>query len=74
MDTFASEGYFASLIDYTTNELVANLFGGLHVAGPKRMEAALEKGVPTVVVPGAANIIVLSSEEALQTKYEGDIE
>ena len=71
MDTFASEGYFAGLLDYTTNELVANHFGGLHVAGPKRMEAALEKGVPTVVVPGAANIIVLSSEEALHSKYEG---
>ena len=71
MDTFASEGYFTGLLDYTTNELVANHFGGLHVAGPKRMEAALEKGVPTVVVPGAANIIVLSSEEALHSKYEG---
>jgi uncharacterized protein (UPF0261 family) len=34
------------------------------------MEAALENGVPTVVAPGAANIIVLSREEALQSKYD----
>ena len=34
------------------------------------MEAALEKGIPTVVTPGAANIIVLSSEEALHSKYD----
>lgn len=70
MDTLVTEGYFAGVLDFSTNELVANNFGGLHVAKPGRMEAALEKGVPTVVAPGAANIIVLSREEALQSKYD----
>ena len=55
---------------FSTNELVANNFGGLHVAKPGRMEAALELGVPTVVAPGAANIIVLSREKALLAKYD----
>jgi uncharacterized protein (UPF0261 family) len=71
MDTFAAEGYFSGILEYTTNELVANNFGGLHAAKPGRMEAALEMGVPTVVTPGAANILVLSSEEARQPKYDG---
>jgi uncharacterized protein (UPF0261 family) len=71
MDTLAGEGFFAGVLDYSTNELVANNFGGLHVAKPGRMEAALEMGVPTVVAPGAANILVLSSEEALLSKYDG---
>ena len=70
MDTLVSEGYFAGVLDFSTNELVANNFGGLHVAKAGRMEAAIEKGVPTVVAPGAANIIVLSREEALRPKYE----
>ena len=70
MDTLVAEGYFAGVLDFSTNELVANNFGGLHVAKPGRMEAALEKGVPTVVAPGAANIIVLSREEALQSEYD----
>jgi uncharacterized protein (UPF0261 family) len=70
MDTLVSEGYFAGVLDFSTNELVANNFGGLHVAKPSRMEAALQRGVPTVVAPGAANIIVLSREEALQPKYD----
>jgi uncharacterized protein (UPF0261 family) len=70
MDTLASEGFFAGVLDFSTNELVANNFGGLHVAKPARMEAAIESRVPTVVAPGAANIIVLSSEEALQPKYD----
>ena len=70
MDTLADEGYFAGVMDFSTNELVANNFGGLHVAKPERMEAALERGIPTVVAPGAANIIVLSREEALQKQYD----
>jgi uncharacterized protein (UPF0261 family) len=71
MDTLIRDGFFAGVLDFSTNELVANNFGGLHVAKPSRMEAALEIGVPTVVTPGAANIIVLSSDEALQSKYDG---
>jgi uncharacterized protein (UPF0261 family) len=69
MDTLADEGFFAGVLDFSTNELVANNLGGLHVAKPGRMEAAIHKGVPTVVAPGAANILVLSAEEALQPKY-----
>jgi len=71
MDTLADEGFFAGVLDFSTNEIVANNFGGLHVAKPGRMEAAINKAVPTVVAPGAANIIVLSSEEALLSKYDG---
>ena len=70
MDALAGEGFFAGVLDFSTNELAANNFGGLHVAKPGRMEAALESGVPTVVAPGAANIIVLSREEALLSKYD----
>lgn len=69
MDTLAGEGFFAGVLDFSTNELVANNLGGLHVAKPARMESALEMGVPTVVAPGAANILVLSAEDALQAKY-----
>jgi uncharacterized protein (UPF0261 family) len=71
MDTLAGEGFFAGVLDFSTNELVANNLGGLHVAKPGRMEAALETGIPTVVAPGAANILVLSSAEALLPKYDG---
>ncbi len=70
MDTLAAEGFFAGVLDFSTNELVANNFGGLHVAKPGRMEAAIKSEIPTVVAPGAANIIVLSAEEALQPRYD----
>ncbi len=70
MDTLAGEGVFAGVLDFSTNELVANNLGGLHVAKHGRMEAAIKKGVPTVVAPGAANILVLSADEALLPKYD----
>ena len=40
------------------------------MAKPGRMEAAIKSEIPTVVAPGAANIIVLSAEEALQPRYD----
>lgn len=71
MDALAAEGFFAGVLDFSTNELVANNLGGLHVAKAARMEAALQRGIPTVVAPGAANILVLSSTEAQLSKYDG---
>jgi uncharacterized protein (UPF0261 family) len=71
MDSLAREGYFEAVIDYSTNELVGNHFGGLHQAKAERMDAALESGLPAVIVPGAVSIIVLSREEALDPRYDG---
>ena len=70
MEKLAGERCFGGVLGFSTNELVANDLGGLHVAKSGRMEAALEKGSPTVVAPGAANILVLTSEEALLSKYD----
>jgi uncharacterized protein (UPF0261 family) len=71
MDSLAREGYFAGVLDFSTNELVGNNFGGLHRSKAERMDAALQTGVPTIVAPGAVSIIVLSREEALEQRYDG---
>lgn len=71
MEDLAREGYFTGIIDFSTNELVANLFGGLHVSRPERMEVLMESGLPVIVAPGALNLIVLSKEDAQAPKYDG---
>jgi uncharacterized protein (UPF0261 family) len=58
-------------LDFSTNELVANLFGGLHVARPERLRILMELGLPVVVAPGALSLIVLSKEDAMDPKYDG---
>jgi uncharacterized protein (UPF0261 family) len=71
MEDLAREGYFTGIVDFSPNELVANLFGGLHVSRPERLEVLMELGLPTIVAPGALSLIVLSKEEALESKYNG---
>ena len=71
MDDLVRQNYFTGILDFSPNELVANLYGGLHQCKPDRMEAAMELGMPVIVAPGSSSIIVLSREEALDKKYEG---
>jgi uncharacterized protein (UPF0261 family) len=70
MDDLVRQNYFAGILDFSPNELVANLYGGLHQCKHDRMEAAMELGLPVIVSPGASSIIVLSREEALDDRYE----
>ncbi|MFN2273567.1 MAG: Tm-1-like ATP-binding domain-containing protein [Anaerolineales bacterium] len=71
MDDLVRQNYFAGILDFSPNELVANLFGGLHQCKSDRMEPAMEQGMPVIVAPGSSSIIVLSREEALAEGYEG---
>jgi uncharacterized protein (UPF0261 family) len=58
----------------TIAEIGAHLTGGLHDAGPDRMEAAVAMGIPLVLVPGAADTVVLPPMSALPEKFrEGRI-
>jgi len=70
MDDLVRQNYFTGILDFSPNELVANLYGGLHQCKPDRMEPAMEQGMPVIVAPGSSSIIVLSREEALLGKYE----
>jgi len=70
MDDLVRQSYFTGILDFSPNELVANLFGGLHQCKPDRMEPAMEQAMPVIVAPGSCSIIVLSREEALEDRYE----
>jgi uncharacterized protein (UPF0261 family) len=65
MEELIRQGYFAGVLDYTPHEIVDELFGGLHSAGPQRLEAAGEIGIPQVIVPGCLDFILMGSLESL---------
>jgi uncharacterized protein (UPF0261 family) len=71
MEGFIRDGIVQGVLDMTLAEIGAHLVGGLHDAGPKRLEAAIEKGIPQVLVPGAADTIVLPPMSALPDKFKG---
>lgn len=58
------------VLDMTLAEIGAHLVGGLHDAGPGRLDAAIEMKIPTVLVPGGADTIVLPPMDALPDKFK----
>ena len=74
MEQFIRDGVIHGVLDMTIAEIGAHLTGGLHDAGPDRMEAAVSMKIPLVVVPGAADTVVLPPMSALPEKFrEGRI-
>ena len=69
MEKLMSMGRIQGVMDMTLAEIGAHLAGGLHDAGPRRMEKAAELGLPQVIVPGAADTIVLPPRDQVPEKF-----
>lgn len=70
MERFITEGMIQGVMDMTIAEVGGHLLKGLHDAGPHRLEAAVAKGIPMVLVPGAADTIVLPPIDEVPEKYK----
>ena len=57
MEALARGGFLAGVLDATTTELADDLVGGVLSAGPDRLEAAGELGLPQVVSVGALDMV-----------------
>jgi uncharacterized protein (UPF0261 family) len=55
-ESLARDGSFVGVLDISTTELADELIGGIHSAGPHRLEAAGEAGIPEVVSVGALDM------------------
>ena len=69
MEEMVEEGILNGVLDMTTHELIDELVGGLHRAGPNRLEGAGRKGIPQVVVPGSIDFIVTGPASSLPPEY-----
>lgn len=57
MEDMIRHGFIDGVIDFTTTELCDYEFGGAFSAGPDRLTAAGERGIPQVIVPGALEVL-----------------
>lgn len=57
MEALIREGVFDAVLDVTTTELADDLCGGICNAGPERLTAAADMGIPQVVVPGCLDMV-----------------
>ena len=69
MEELIRAGFIAGVLDLTTTELADELAGGVLSAGPNRLEAAGETGVPQVVSLGALDMVNFGARELIPAKY-----
>ena len=69
MEELIRAGFVAGVLDLTTTELADELAGGVLSAGPSRLEAAGETGVPQVVSLGALDMVNFGAPESIPVKY-----
>lgn len=57
MESLITDGFFDGVLDITTTELADDLCEGICSAGPDRLTAASNKGIPQLVVPGCLDMV-----------------
>jgi len=71
MESLIREGCFDAVLDVTTTELADDLCGGICSAGPERLTAAAEMGIPQVVVPGCMDMVNFAHLDTIPHIFAG---
>ena len=69
MEDLVKGGFLAGVLDATTTELADELVGGILSAGPDRLEAAGQTGLPQVVAPGALDMVNFGPPDTVPEKF-----
>lgn len=70
MEELIKAGYIEGVLDITTTELADELVGGILSAGPNRLEAAGNMGIPQVVSAGALDMVNFGPMESVPGKFK----
>lgn len=70
MESLIREGCFDGVLDVTTTELADELCSGILSAGPNRVTAATDMGVPQIVVPGCLDMVNFAQLHTVPEKYK----
>ena len=70
MEDLIENGYIDGVVDITTTNVGQELVGGINRAGPRRLEAAGEKGIPQVVSLGALDVVNFLRPETIPAKFK----
>ena len=69
MESLVKEGLVDAVLDITTTELADTVCGGVFDAGPERLSAAGEMGIPHLIVPGCVDMANFGGMETIPEKY-----
>jgi len=71
MDALAAQGGLHGVVEYTVSEIANSVRNGIHATGPERMRAAAVRGLPLLVVPGAADFFNQGPRDTVPSEYAG---
>jgi uncharacterized protein (UPF0261 family) len=71
MESLVREGLIAGVLDVTTTELADEQVGGFLSAGPDRLTAAGEVGIPQVVSTGALDMVNFYAQSTVPAAFSG---
>jgi uncharacterized protein (UPF0261 family) len=71
MENLIDEGVIDGVLDVTTTEWADELVGGVLSAGPDRLDAAAERGIPQVVAPGALDMVNFGPRDSVPERFDG---
>jgi uncharacterized protein (UPF0261 family) len=72
MEGLIRDGFVQGSYDVTTTEWADQLCGGVFSAGPQRLDAAGERGIPQVIAPGCLDMVNFGPEDTVPAKYKND--
>ena len=70
MEDLVKAGFIVGVLDVTTTELADELVGGVLSAGPERLEAAGDQGIPQVIAPGALDMVNFGPPDTVPDKFK----
>ncbi|MBI2503411.1 MAG: Tm-1-like ATP-binding domain-containing protein [Candidatus Latescibacteria bacterium] len=69
MESLVAEGLVDAVLDITTTEWADTLCGGVFDAGPERLSAPGQRGVPHLIVPGCVDMVNFGPLSTVPQKY-----
>jgi uncharacterized protein (UPF0261 family) len=72
MEGLIRDGFIQGVFDVTTTEWADELCGGVFAAGPTRLDAAGERGLPQVIAPGCLDMVNFGGKDTIPAKFRDD--
>jgi uncharacterized protein (UPF0261 family) len=69
METLVADGLVEAVLDITTTEWADELCQGVFSAGPERLDAPGQRGVPHLIVPGCVDMANFGAPSTVPEKY-----
>jgi uncharacterized protein (UPF0261 family) len=70
MERLVKEGLVEAVLDITTTEWADTLCGGVFDAGPERLDAPGQMGIPHLIVPGCIDMANFGGMDTVPEKYK----